>query len=461
MSTHADKAAEFLKDEERAHWHDRALWFVREKRDIASKSVPDWEGLRETAHKIKRHTLANLPRYLEEFEKNARAKGAHVHYAYDADEHNSIVLKVLKDRNVTRVVKSKSMLTEECGLNHVIEKNGIEVIDTDLGERIVQLLGEPPSHIVLPAIHRKKEEVGELFHKYLNTEKGASDPAYLTRAARAHLRERFLAGEAGISGVNFAIAETGGITIVTNEGNADLGNSLPPLYIASVGIEKLLPRAQDLSVFIRLLARSATGQPISTYTSHLIGPREGQEMHIVIVDNGRSDILKQEKFQKSLFCIRCGACMNTCPVYRRSGGYSYDYVIPGPIGTVLAPHRGIKKYKGLPFASTLCGSCSDVCPVKVDLHDQILEWRAEVDASGNLGSMKKNAIRIATTVFGNTFLFSLAGKLARIALRILPKSLSNSLTAWGKTRDLPDMPAKSFRTMYHERNKMNGNKNGK
>jgi L-lactate dehydrogenase complex protein LldF len=448
MSGHATKAAEFLKDEERAHWHDQALWFVRDKRDKASKSVPDWEKLRETAHKIKRHTLANLPRYLEEFEKNARAKGVNIHYAYDANEHNSIVLNILKNKGATRVVKSKSMLTEECHLNPFLEKNGIEIIDTDLGERIVQLLGEPPSHIVLPAIHRKKEEVGELFHKYLHTEKGASDPTYLTRAARAHLREKFLAAQAGISGVNFAIAETGGITIVTNEGNADLGNSLPPLYIACMGIEKLLPHARDLSVFTRLLARSATGQPISTYTSHLLGPRPGQEMHIVIVDNMRSDILKKEQFQRSLFCIRCGACLNTCPVYRRSGGYSYEYVIPGPIGIVLAPHRGIEKYKSLPYASTLCGSCSDVCPAKVDLHEQILAWRAEVDASGNLGFMKKNAMGVATSVLGSTLLFTVGGNLARTLLRILPKSLINALTAWGKTRDLPDMPAKSFRAQY-------------
>ncbi len=448
MSGHSTKAAEFLKDEERAHWHDQALWFVREKRDKASKSVPDWEKLRETAHKIKKHTLANLPRYLEEFEKNARAKGVNMHFAYDSSEHNSIVLKILKDHGVTRVVKSKSMLTEECHLNPFLEKNGITITDTDLGEQIVQLLGEPPSHIVLPAIHRKKEEVGELFHKYLHTEKGVSDPTYLTRAAREYLREKFLAAQAGISGVNFAIAETGGITIVTNEGNADLGNSLPPLYIACVGIEKLLPRARDLSVFTRLLARSATGQPISSYTSHLLGPRPDQEMHIVIVDNGRSDILKKRHFQKSLYCIRCGACLNTCPVYRRSGGYSYEYVIPGPIGTILAPHRGIKKYKSLPYASTLCGSCTDVCPVQVDLHEQILAWRAEVDASGNLGFAKKTAMTITTIVLGSTFLFTVGGKLIRTLLRILPKPLSKSLTAWGKTRDLPDMPTKSFRAQY-------------
>jgi L-lactate dehydrogenase complex protein LldF len=452
MNSHAKKAAEFLKDEERAHWHDRALWFVREKRDRASRSVPDWEGLRETAHRIKMHALANLPRYWEEFEKNARAKGARIHYACDANEHNDIVLRILAERGITRVVKSKSMLTEECGLNRALEKNGVEVIDTDLGERIVQLAGEPPSHIVLPAIHKKKEEVGELFHKYLHTEKGASDPAYLTRAARAHLREKFLGAEAGLSGVNFAVAETGGLTLVTNEGNADLGTSLPPVHIASVGIEKLLPRARDLSVFIRLLARSATGQPISAYTSHLLGPGPGQELHIVIVDNGRSDILGKGSFQKSLLCIRCGACLNTCPVYRRSGGYSYDYVIPGPIGTVLAPHRGIKRYRSLPYASTLCGSCSDVCPVKVDLHEQILMWRAEVDATGNLGGLKKTLLSAAAIILGRTSLFRAGGKLARGTLRILPKSLGDAAFAiWGRTRDLPDMPEKSFRALYRER----------
>jgi L-lactate dehydrogenase complex protein LldF len=305
--------------------------------------------------------------------------------------------------------------------------------------------------MVLPAIHRKKEEVGKLFHKYLGTEKGASDPTYLANAARAHLREIFLASEAGISGVNFAIAETGGITIVTNEGNADLGNSLPPLYIACMGIEKLLPYSRDLSVFTRLLARSATGQPISTYTSHLLGPQPGQEMHVVMVDNGRSDILKQEKFRKALFCIRCGACMNTCPVYRRSGGYSYNYVIPGPIGTVLAPHRGIKKYKSLPSACTHCGSCTDVCPVKVNLHDQILEWKAEVDVSGNLGFVKKSAMVMATIVLGNAVLLALVGNLARMIFRILPKPICNFITIWGRTRDLPDIPAKSFRKVYNER----------
>jgi L-lactate utilization protein LutB len=279
--------------------------------------------LRETASQIKLHTLTRLPEYLEQFEQNARRLGAHVHWARDAAEHNEIVLKILQERGIQKLVKSKSMLTEECHLNPYLIQHGIEVIDTDLGERIVQLREEPPSHIVLPAIHIKKEEVGELFHQHLGTEQGATDPKYLTEAARGHLREKFMQAEAGLSGVNFAVAETGGLVVCTNEGNADLGTSLPKLHIACMGIEKLIPRSADLGVFLRLLARSATGQPITAYTSHFHGPMPGGELHIVLVDNGRSRIRADRQFWESLKCIRCGACMNTCPVYRRSGGFSY------------------------------------------------------------------------------------------------------------------------------------------
>ena len=246
---HADHAAEFIADSERTGWHDQALWFIRAKRDKAAQSVPEWERLREMASQIKLHTLARLPDYLEQFEEQATRKGAHVHWARDAQEHNRIVLQILQDYGAKKIVKSKSMLTEECHLNPFLERSGIEVIDTDLGERIVQLLDEPPSHIVLPAIHIRKEEVGELFHRVLGTEEGATDPKYLAEAARAHLRDKFMKADAGITGVNFAVAETGGFVVCTNEGNADLGISLPNLHIACMGIEKLIPRAQDLAVF--------------------------------------------------------------------------------------------------------------------------------------------------------------------------------------------------------------------
>jgi L-lactate dehydrogenase complex protein LldF len=449
MRDHARLAAEFLRDEERAHWHDQALWYVREKRDRMAANVPGWEELRETAHAIKRHALANLTRYLEEFEGRARALGAIIHYALDAAEHNGIILDILKQKRVRLVVKSKSMLTEECGLNDHLEANGIEVVETDLAERILQLAKERPSHIVLPAIHIKKEEVGEIFHRRLGTAAGASDPTFLTGAAREHLRAKFLAAEAGISGVNFAVAQTGGIVLCTNEGNADLVTSLPNLYIAAMGIEKIIPKARDLSVFLRLLSRSATGQPISAYTSHLLGPRPEQEMHIVIVDNGRSDILKKERFYEAAFCIRCGACLNTCPVYRRSGGHSYNYIIPGPIGTILAPHRDLKKYRDLPYASSLCGSCTAVCPVKIDIHRQIVLWRNEVVEAGYLGRVKSLALKAVTAAMNRPAAFNVGGAIARTVIRLLPSFLyNNRLSIWGRSRDLPKMPAKSFRAQY-------------
>jgi L-lactate dehydrogenase complex protein LldF len=452
--SHPVLAEKFTANRERAQWHDKALWFVREKRDRMASSVPEWELLRETASAIKRHTQSRMAEYLEQFESNATKNGIIVHWAMDAHEHNEIVVSILRKHKVQRLVKSKSMLTEECHLNPYLEKHGIEVVDTDLGERIVQLRKETPSHIVLPAIHIKKEEVGECFHEHLGTEKGASDPNYLTEAARHHLRERFCQADAGLTGVNFAIAETGGIVICTNEGNADLGVSLPKLHIACMGMEKLLPRAVDLSVFLRLLARSATGQPITTYSSHFHGPRSGCEMHIVIVDNGRSEILKSPEFRQSLDCIRCGACMNTCPVYRRSGGHSYQSTVPGPIGSVLTPIQTPEKHSSLPFACSLCGSCTDVCPVKIPLHHQLFAMREVLDRKGLIGASKKLSMKLTAGVLSRTWLFNLLGGTARLALRWTPRFLIyNPLNVWGRQRELPDAPKKSFRQLYAERQK--------
>lgn len=447
---HPTLAAEFTGNRERAQWHDKALWFVREKRDRMATSVPEWELLRETASAIKQHTQSCLADYLEQFEANAIRNGAIVHWAADAHEHNEIVLSILQKHKVRRLVKSKSMLTEECHLNPWLEEHGIEVIDTDLGERIVQLRQEPPSHIVLPAIHIKKEEVGECFHEHLGTEKGASDPKYLTEAARNHLRECFCTADAGLTGVNFAIAETGGIVICTNEGNADLGVGMPKVHIACMGIEKLIPRAEDLSVFLRLLARSATGQPVTTYSSHFHGPQEGGELHIVLVDNGRSNILKSE-FRRSLNCIRCGACMNTCPVYRRSGGHSYQSTVPGPIGSILTPLQTPEKHNTLPFACSLCGSCTDVCPVQIDLHHQLFAMREMLDGKQLIGTSKKLSMKFASTLLSHPWMVNLAGKVARTALRWLPRfMIYNPLNAWGRQRELPEPPRKSFRQMFSD-----------
>ena len=452
MSTnhnHADNTEKFVANDERMHWHDQALWFVREKRDRASKSIPEWEQLREFANQIKTHTMANLDKYLLEFEKNATKKGITVHFAIDAKEHNEIVYRLLKEKNVKKLVKSKSMLTEECHLNPFLEEKGIEVIDTDLGERIVQLRNEPPSHIVLPAIHLKKSDVSDTFVEHLGTEKGNYDPTYLTRAARGALREDFLSAQAGLTGVNFAIAQTGGVVVCTNEGNADMGASVPKLHIASMGIEKIIPRLEDLGVFTRLLARSATGQPITSYTSHFHGPVEGGEMHIIIVDNNRSQFLASEKNKKALNCIRCGACMNTCPVYRRSGGHSYEYVIPGPIGSILGAKKEPEKNNSLPFACTLCGSCTNVCPVKIDLDSQLYSLRQDLAKANLIDSKKKIAMKATAWLMGKPALFDFAGKMARKIVPKLPDSIIYSKSnVWGKQRDMPKMPEKSFKEMF-------------
>ena len=445
MTGHSEKAALFVLDDERVHWHDQSLWFVRLKRDKQAASIPEWEGLRDAAAAIKMHTLSRLADYLEEFERNAIANGIQVHWARDDAEHNSIVLRILSDRGVTHLVKSKSMLTEECHLNPYLEARGIEVTDTDLGERIVQLRHEPPSHIVLPAIHLKKQDIGKLFHEKLGTEQGASDPKYLTEAARGHLREKFMAAQAGLTGVNFAIAETGGLVVCTNEGNADMGTSLPPIHIACMGVEKILPKAKDLGIFLRLLARSATGQPVTTYSSHFHGPIHGGELHVVIVDNGRSAILGQETFRRSLSCIRCGACMNTCPVFRRSGGYSYGYTVPGPIGSLLGPQRDPEKYASLPFASSLCGSCSDVCPVKIDLHHELYAFRQELVRKKIVPLYKRAGMAVLAFVLARPWLYRLAGKLMRWIVPKLPRAvLYGRWNSWGIHRELPPMPRESF-----------------
>ncbi|MEZ6057096.1 MAG: lactate utilization protein B [Planctomycetaceae bacterium] len=452
-TSHPQLATKFVADIDRAHWHDQSLWFVRSKRDKAAATVPEWEDLRQAASAIKLETMSRLPELLEEFEKQAMKRGAIVHWARDAAEHNEIVLSILERHQVKKLVKSKSMLTEECHLNPYLERHGIEVVDTDLGEWIVQLRGEPPSHIVMPAIHTKREEIGELFHQKIGTEKGATEPQYLAEAARQELRQRFLSADAGLTGVNFAIAETGGFVVCTNEGNADLGTVLPPVHIASTGIEKLIPRAKDLGVFLRLLARSATGQPITTYTTHFHGPRDAKsELHIVLVDNGRSEILQSPDFRKSLNCIRCGACMNTCPVYRRSGGHSYNNTVPGPIGSILGAASDSAKHSTLPYACSLCGSCTDVCPVKIDLHQQLYTWRSKLVLKGLLPRSKRWGMKLMARLLASPRMLNFSGRMARFWLPKLPRFLIyNFMNPWGKQREIPPVPRQSFRDLYRQR----------
>lgn len=448
--THPELSDVFNADEDRVDWHDQTLWWIRQKRDKSAHSIEEWELLRETASGIKNNVLSNLASYLERFEKNALNNGIIVHWAADAEEHNRIAHDILRKHGITQMVKSKSMLTEECHLNEYLERQGIGVIDSDLGERIVQLAKEPPSHIVLPCIHKKKEEIGDLFHEHLGVPAGTSDPQILTEAARQHLRETFLTRKAALTGVNFAIAETGEFVVCTNEGNADMGAHLADVHIASMGMEKIIPERRHLGVFLRLLARSATGQPVTTYSSHFKKPREGQELHVIIVDNGRSIQMGREDFRASLKCIRCGACMNTCPVYRRSGGHSYHYAISGPIGAILAPNLDMKKYADLPFASTLCGSCSNVCPVKIDIHQQLYKWRQVIVKEGYADPTKKLGMKLMTLTLSSPLAFRTAGKAGRWFLKHVPFAVNNKLNPWFKHREMPAPPEESFGEWYRK-----------
>jgi L-lactate dehydrogenase complex protein LldF len=444
MLSHSEASEKFIADEERTNWHDETLWFVRSKRDKASKNVEDWERLRDQASAIKDYTLANLGELLLQFESHAQSNGIEVHWAKDAAELNHIVLHIAQEQQVQTIVKSKSMLTEECHLNDFLIKNGIDVVDTDLGERIVQFRNEAPSHIVLPAIHLKKEDVGETFHQHLGTPKGNKDPQFLTEAARQHLREKFLASKLAITGVNFAIAETGEFVVCTNEGNADMGAHLADVHIACMGIEKVIPRKEDLGVFLRLLARSATGQLITTYSSHFVKPRKGQKMHIIMLDNGRTRQLAQDEFRNSLKCIRCAACFNTCPVYRRSGGHSYHQPVAGPIGSILAPNFDKKSNVDLPFASTLCGSCSNVCPVKINIHEQLWFWRQDLMKAGLAPLGKKIGMNGMAWVLAHPGVYQFMGKCLRLVMKVFPGAVSNGLNPWFKQREMPEVPKQSF-----------------
>ena len=446
---HAEAASRFIEAKDHAEFHDKRLWDLRRKRDAATQAVPEWEELRSLASALKEHTLSHLGDYLVEFERNATANGMVVHWARDAAEHNQVVCEILQSHGVRTLVKSKSMLTDECEMRPFLANRGIEVVETDLGERIQQLDDEPPSHIVVPAVHKLRGDVAEVFGRTIGTDRANSDVAYLAESQRRHTRPYYLKAEAGMTGANFAIAETGSFVVCTNEGNADLGANLPPLHIASIGIEKLLPKFEHLGVFVRMLSRSALGSPITQITSHFRAPRPGSEIHVVLVDNGRSERLGMDDFWTSLKCIRCGACMNTCPVYRRSGGLSYGATYSGPIGVIIDPTFNLRKYSALPFASTLNGSCTTVCPVKIDIHEQIYKWRQIIAERHQLPMVKKEAMRIAGKVLSTPKLYRAAVEAAAAGIAKLPRALVyNPFNAWGRQREVPAAPAQTFRQWY-------------
>src|SRR5215471_3355181 len=358
--------------------------FTMGRRIAVSRVGEEWEELRDRAREIKEHAVANLDGYLDTVSRNVEGLGGNVFWARDGQEATRFITGLARERGVKLAVKSKSMMTEEIELNHALAAVGVEAVETDLGEYIIQLAGERPSHIIAPAIHKTREDVSELFAEKLQVER-MQEIERMTRLARRVLRERFAAADMGVTGANFAVAETGTIVLVENEGNIRLTNSLPRLHVAVMGIEKVIPRFEDLAIFLRLLPRSATGQQMSSYVSFLTGVKrspaeEGpEELHVVILDNGRIDMLASPHLRESLYCIRCGACLNICPVYQKIGGHAYGWIYPGPIGSVLTPQLvGRDRAADLPFASSLCGACRQVCPIKINIPDMLLHLRHEI-----------------------------------------------------------------------------------
>lgn len=418
------------------------------------KQFKDVELARKRAASLKHRIINNLEKYLIEFAANFEKNGGKIIWAQDTDEATHEILAILHKNNAKHVVKSKSMITEEIELNEVLEQNNIEVVETDLGEYIVQIAGEKPYHIVTPAMHKSKDDIAQLFHEKFNTPRESS-PEELTDYVRDKLRKKFINADIGITGGNFLIADIGAVCITENEGNGLMSTAFPKIHIAVVGIEKLIPSLSDLDLFWPLLASYGTGQNITVYNSIFTGPRKEAEtdgpekMYLVLLENNRSKILKHEKQRNALSCIRCGACLNACPVYKNIGGHTYNTTYSGPIGSVISPHlKGMEDYKHLSFASSLCGSCTEVCPVKIPLHEMLLDNRNE---SVNLGYSKPSEKFSISSM--NTFLSKrkrmdmFSPKLKNIGIQLIFKN------AWGSRRELPKFANKSFRDMWMERDK--------
>lgn len=441
---------------------------MEERRKAVEPDVcPDYQELRSQANAIKRHTVEHLDHYLEEFARQVEANGGKVVFCKDAEEVSDFVLSLARERRARLIVKSKSMTTEEIDLNERLEHHHLESVETDLGEYLIQLAHERPYHIVAPALHKTREQVADLLTDRLGVPRETVIEKQ-TMIARAVLREKFLAADIGISGANFLVADSGAVVIVENEGNARLTTSAPKIHIAVVGIEKLIPRAQDLAVFLKLLGRSSTGQWLTVYTSFLSGPRRESEIdgpdefYVVLLDNGRTKVLADREKRQSLYCIRCGACLNHCPVYRKIGGHSFPWVYSGPIGAILTPQfLGVRHEPGLPFASSLCGACAEVCPVKIDIPQILLALRSEVkkaEAREGAGRLERLAFRVWAWIMRHPRIYELGGMAAAAVapshgngwLRSAPVSIG-PLRAWLSQRDLPPPPAKSFRQIWRER----------
>ena len=421
--------------------------------------IPYWEDLRSKAHSIKKDVIENLDKYLIEFEENCIKNGISVNWAHDVDEAQKIILEIVKTNNVKKVVKSKSLTTEEIHLNDFLIKNGIESLETDLGEYIVQLNDQIPSHLIIPAMHLSRKDIGKLFEKKLGV-KYTEEPVELLKIARKILREKFLTADMGITGVNFAFASSGSFCIVENEANAHNTLSLPRIQIAVMGLEKIIPDVKQLPYFLKLLPPSATGQKSSTYVNFVGGPSrnkfgEGPEqVHIILLDNGRTKVLKDPKLRETLFCIRCGACLNVCPVYQQIGGHAYGWVYMGPIGATLIPqYLGEAEGKYSPFLSSLCGACADVCPVKIDLPNHLLTLRNRIVESGNTKTIDKIGFKIWSFLALRPKLYRFASSIPALLQRLLPKEKSFPVPGYNKERSFVRFDPKGFRKQFFDLNK--------
>ena len=461
-------ASAALQDAQQRRNLATATTTIRAKRTAVTAEMPDWEALRAAGKAIKAHTLANLGHYLERLEASVRAAGGEVHWARDADEANAVVRGLVRATGAREVIKVKSMTTDEIGLNRALAEDGVRAIETDLAELIVQLAGEAPSHILVPAIHKNRAEIRALFLRAfdLAADDLSDDPAALAGAARRYLRERFLTTGVAVSGANFAIAETGSVCVVESEGNGRMCTTLPHTLISVMGIEKVLPRWRDLEVFLQLLPRSSTAERMNPYTSLWTGVHAGdgpRAFHLILLDNGRSRTLADEVGRETLRCIRCSACLNVCPVYERVGGHAYGSVYPGPIGAILNPQlRDERRDEALPYASSLCGACFEVCPVAIDIPRILVELRhrtverKRARSPVAFGSAEDAAMWAAASVFADHRRYEAAQRLARwgqtpFVRRGVIRSLPGPLAGWSAVRDLRALPRQTFREWWRVR----------
>ncbi len=455
-TTFPHAAAEALQDETLRRNLFHATRTIRAKREAVVAELTDWEELREAGRAIKQRTLEHLDEYLIEFESAVASVGGHVHWARDAAEANRAVGNIVRAHGATEAVKVKSLATDEIGLNDALAADGIHALETDLAELILQLDGDWSSHILVPAIHRNRTEIRDLFRRTIAGPALGDDPRELAEAARVYLRERFLRAPVGISGANFGVAETGTVVVVESEGNGRMCTTLPPVLITVMGIEKLLPRFEDLEVFMQLLPRSSTGERMNPYTSLWTGVTDDDgpdEFHVILLDNGRTNVLADAVGRQTLACIRCSACLNVCPVYERTGGHAYGSVYPGPIGAILTPqlHDLRGGSTSLPYASSLCGACYEVCPVKIDIPQVLVHLRGRVVEQTRRVAPERVAFERLAAIFGDRRRYERTQRLARSrTLTALASRLPGPLHAWTTARDLPPVPERTFREWWRE-----------